>query len=370
MLDQLIFVIGPPRSGSTLLMRMLSSHSQIQSRPEPHLLTPLAHLGYWDNVDLAAFDQLQAGMSLRQFVQDLPGGEEDYLEALRAYCEVMYGRMMSQSPEPFFLDKTPAYALITPFIERVLPDAHFIVLTRNPCSVWDSFAESFVDGDYAAARDFNPLLARYVPAMADFLRNAKVPFVHVRYEDIVTDPETELRRIYEHIGIPHEPGTVQYGRQKPKVEGLGDPIGVGQHDKPVTSSMEKWARNACAHEGRVEVLREMIDGLDADDIRTWGYDPDTLFEPLDRVDVPEARQKALAKANKDRWDRYKLQRRALVMIRKNIGTSLLGSLVRKTRFYCNVILRGDGGGFSRYAKRPYGSGAPDDDDPAQELRGG
>ena len=60
MQDKLVFVLGPPRSGSTLLMRMLSSHSQIFSRPEPHLLTPLAHLGYWDNVDRASFDQLQA----------------------------------------------------------------------------------------------------------------------------------------------------------------------------------------------------------------------------------------------------------------------------------------------------------------------
>jgi len=353
MLDKLIFVIGPPRSGSTLLMRMLSSHSQIYSRPEPHLLTPLAHLGYWDNVDVASFDQLQAGMSLRQFVQDLPGQEEDYLDALRAYSEVMYGRMLSTQPKPYFLDKTPAYALITPFIEKVFPEAHFIVLTRNPCSVWDSFAESFFDGDYASARDFNPLLARYVPAMANFLRTASVPFVHVRYEDVVTDPETQLKRIYEHIGIPHEPDTVNYGKQKPAVEGLGDPIGVGQHNKPVTSSMEKWARNACAHEGRVEVLREMIDGLDAADIRTWGYDPDTLFGPLDRVDIDAARKKALEKAKKDRWDRYKLQRRTLVMLRRNIGQSALGGLVRKTRFYCNVLLRGDGGGFSRYADRHY-----------------
>ncbi len=41
-------------------MRMLSSHSAIYSRPEPHLLTPLAHLGFYDTVDKAPFDHLQA----------------------------------------------------------------------------------------------------------------------------------------------------------------------------------------------------------------------------------------------------------------------------------------------------------------------
>ncbi|MEO6027631.1 MAG: sulfotransferase, partial [Candidatus Binatia bacterium] len=74
----LILVIGPPRSGSTLLMRMLSSHSAIYSRAEPHLLTPLAHLGYYDTVDTAPFDHLQAQQSVREFVAELPGGEADY----------------------------------------------------------------------------------------------------------------------------------------------------------------------------------------------------------------------------------------------------------------------------------------------------
>ena len=47
------FVISSPRSGSTLLERMLASHPLIYGRPEPHLLTPLAHLGYYAKVDKA-----------------------------------------------------------------------------------------------------------------------------------------------------------------------------------------------------------------------------------------------------------------------------------------------------------------------------
>ena len=52
---KLIFVIGPPRSGSTLLQRMLSSHSAIFSCPELHIITPLAHLGYYKTVDKAPY---------------------------------------------------------------------------------------------------------------------------------------------------------------------------------------------------------------------------------------------------------------------------------------------------------------------------
>jgi hypothetical protein len=359
MQENLIFVLGPPRSGSTLLMRMLSSHSRIHSRPEPHLLTPIAHLGFYDNVDRASFDQIQASMALREVVRDLPGGEEGYLAALRAYTDAMYEGILSTQPKPYFLDKTPAYALILPFIEKLYPRAHFILLTRNPCSVWDSFAQSFYDGDYEAAYDFNPILGRYVPAQARFLREAQVPFVHVKYEDIVQDPEAQLKRIYEHIGIPHEPDTVNYGKAAPVVQGgLGDPIGVGKHNKPVTTSLEKWADNVAIAPEKLALLRHMLDGLDPDDVRAIGYDPETLLEPLDRVDVPQAQLKAADQAGKDKWDRYKLQRRTLVMLRKGVHHNLLGTLLKKLRFYCDLILRGDGGAFSRYAHRPYGTDEP------------
>ena len=46
--ERLVFLISAPRTGSTLLTRILLATEQLDSRPEPHLLTPLAHLGYWD----------------------------------------------------------------------------------------------------------------------------------------------------------------------------------------------------------------------------------------------------------------------------------------------------------------------------------
>ena len=53
MQDRLVFLIGAPRSGTTLLARMLSAHSLILGRAEPHLITPLAHLGYFASVQKA-----------------------------------------------------------------------------------------------------------------------------------------------------------------------------------------------------------------------------------------------------------------------------------------------------------------------------
>src|SRR5258708_3765264 len=212
----LIFVIGPPRSGSTLLMWMLSSHSAIYSRAEPHLLTPLAHLGYFDTVDAAPFDHLQAAQAMREFVAELPRGEPDYLDACRAYADILYGRMLDArgSGRPFFLDKTPANALVLPFITKLYPRARYIVLTRHPAAIFSSYANSFFDGDYEAARRFNPILNRYVPAMARLLRESAVPLVQVIYEQLVQQPEEEMRRVCAFVGIEFRPDMIEYGQHE------------------------------------------------------------------------------------------------------------------------------------------------------------
>ena len=63
--EKLIFLVSAPRSGSTLLMRILNATDTISARSEPHLLPPLAHLGYWRRVDKAPYDQIQAQNAIR-----------------------------------------------------------------------------------------------------------------------------------------------------------------------------------------------------------------------------------------------------------------------------------------------------------------
>ena len=147
MKPEMLFVIGAPRSGTTMLERMLSAHPAIEGGPEPHLLTPLAHLGVWDKVDKAPYDHVLAAESQKLFVSKLPGGEQDYWDACRAYCDHLYGRYMDGRDGRICLDKTPAYALILPFMMKVFPDGTYVVLTRHPLAMFSSFA--CVGGPYA-----------------------------------------------------------------------------------------------------------------------------------------------------------------------------------------------------------------------------
>src|SRR4029077_4381811 len=127
--------------------------------------------------------------AIQEVVADLPHGEQDYLDTLRAYTDAMYAKILALAPgKRFFLDKTPAYALVLPFLTKLYPRARYVVLTRHPLAVLASYVDSFFDGDFKVAIEHNPILARYVPALAQMLRERPVPFAHVKYEELVRDP--------------------------------------------------------------------------------------------------------------------------------------------------------------------------------------
>lgn len=335
--SRMIFIISSPRSGSTLLERMISSHSKVLGGPEPHLMTPLAHLGYYDTVDKAPYDHLRAVAAQREFVERLPGGESIYLEALRAYCNTLYGTLLNTaSGKVMLLDKTPAYALVLPFISRIYPDAKYIVLTRHPGAIFSSYAESFFESDWQAAHDFNPIVERYVPAIARFLRETSVPRYHVRYEDLVKDPAGHMEKICAICGLEFEPDMVEYGKKQPvEQKGLGDPIGVKQHQRPVTSSIDKWVNGVVGDPVREALLKQMIGSCLPADLETWGYPVDQIYEPLKSAKPASSGKK---KSGFD-WDTFKIQRRVLHIMRKDIHNNSLGKLVRKIRFACDVLLR-------------------------------
>jgi hypothetical protein len=335
MADNLILLIGSPRSGSTMLQRMLGSHSRIFTRPEPHMLTPLAYLGFHDTVEKAPYDHINAAKAIREYVDALPRGEADYLDALRAYTDTLYSRILAGRSERFFMDKTPAYGLVLPFVTRLLPEARYVVLTRHPLAVLSSYANSFFEGSYEQAYAFNPIVHRYVPAIAKMIRERPVPFVHVRYEDVVADPSASLRRIFEHLGLEHEEGCVTYGSHKHEKGSFGDPK-VESHDRPVTESTEKWAEELRADPAKLAMARQIIGELDPEDLAAWGYPADEIFAAVDRA---SGRAAPADKSLRWRLNPYRLQRLVLLSLRRDIHTSRAGRAVKRVRYYCDVLLR-------------------------------
>lgn len=335
MQDRLVFLIGAPRSGTTLLARMLSAHSQIYGRAEPHLITPIAHLGYFGKVQKAPYDQNNAEQAIREIVDEIPRHEEGYLDALRAYTDAMYAQMMALAPagKRLFLDKTPAYALVLPFLARLYPQAKYVVLTRHPLAVLSSYVESFFDGDYRVALEHNPILQRYVPELARLVRERPVPLVWVKYEELVREPEAHFRRVCEHLGVPFEERAIRYGETGEGFTGLGDPTGVARHTQPVTSSVSKWAAEIATSPDTLALVSQVLDSLDPADLETLGYPRDTIVAQLEGAKgapVPVRAQGPL---------RYRIQRKALVGLRRNIHHNALGRALKRLRFALDVVLR-------------------------------
>ena len=238
----------------------------------------------------------------------------------------------SRPPKQFFLDKTPAYGLVLPFLTKLYPKAKYIVLTRHPLAITHSQAHSFFAGDYQAAWDTNPLAPQYVPAIASMMRDRKVEFVHVRYDDVVSDPESAMRKICSHLSIDFEQGTVDYGKQQHITKSYGDPMSVEKHQRPVTDSLEKWAKEALAKPEVMEIALRLRDELDDDDLRLWGYPKEEFLSALEGQEA--------ARTSTPVFNTYKIKRQIMLNMRRNVQQIAgLEQALRKMRYYCDVLLR-------------------------------
>jgi hypothetical protein len=335
--DRLVYLIGAPRSGSTLLARMLGAHPALFAPAEPHLVTPLAHLGFYASVEKAPYDPIITREAAHALVAALPRGEAGYLDALRACTNAIYEQLLAASGTDLLLDKTPAYALVLDFLVRLYPKARYVVLTRHPLAVWSSYVDSFFDGDFAAAHAHNPILERYVPAIGRLLRERPVPLVSVRYEDLVTSPAPELGRVCEHLGIAFHEAMVEYGSEEAArpatARGLGDPITVANETRPVTHSLARWAQALAGDPARMEQSRRILASLDDADLVAWGHPRAEIEAQLDAVPASGPKHR------RPRLDRYRLERRILVRLRRNIHHNALGRLVQRVRHVCDVLLR-------------------------------
>jgi hypothetical protein len=185
--------------------------------------------------------------------------------------------------------------------------------------------------------EFNPLLQRYVPAMAAFLRQTEVPFFHVKYEDLVKDPEKWMEQIYGYIGVPFEQDTINYGEKKRDPEaakGLGDPIGVAKHSRPSTASLSKWVEELTTDTAKRALMEKTIQSLDPADLETLGYPADTIWKPME-----EAAGKTITPKSQP-MTRYRLQRKAIIQLRGLAQRSgAVRGVLKKVRLATDVLLR-------------------------------
>jgi len=197
-----IFVLGMPRTGTTLVDRILSNHSQVHSAGE---LTNLRRV-------LKRATGSSAGSILdEQMISGAAGLDWESLG--RHYVE---STRPATGHTPFFIDKTPLNFLLIGFINRALPNARIICLHRHPMdTVLGNFRQLFAlqvpDYDYAYSLED---CARYYLLFDRLMRHwdTQLPgrVLRVDYEELVLNQETQSRRIVEHCGLDWEPACLAF----------------------------------------------------------------------------------------------------------------------------------------------------------------
>src|SRR5215469_10862031 len=132
----LAFLLGLPRSGTTLLSVILDRHPRVLCPPEPWIMLALESLGKVCIRHPA--DSRLLGQAVHEFADD---GVR--LDAVRAYATTAYNRRLEQEGKSIFVDKTPRYYHILPFLRRTFREAKWIWLQRNPLDVAASYKNSW-----------------------------------------------------------------------------------------------------------------------------------------------------------------------------------------------------------------------------------
>jgi tetratricopeptide (TPR) repeat protein len=221
------FIVGRPRSGSTLIEQILASHSAIEGTAElPYIAALAARLADHDGDSppgakyLAALEKLP-----RERLRSL--GEE-YLEAARLHRKL---------DRPLFIDKKPGNFFYVGLIHLILPNAKIVDARRQPAANGFSMFKSYSSKGRFRLAELGRFYRDYLSLMAHF--DAVLPGrVHrVFYEQLVADPECEVRRLLEYLGLPFEEGCLRFFETKRTVLTPSSE----QVRRPITSeAIEYW----------------------------------------------------------------------------------------------------------------------------------
>jgi hypothetical protein len=222
-----IFVVGMPRTGTTLVERMLASHSGVDSIGEfpdfPVLLREEADRA----TALSSGERLSPAQAAAQI--DFATLGRRYLEGARQLCS-----------RPHFVDKLPYNALYCGYIRNALPRARVIHLVRDPMDTCYAVFKTLFSRSYSYSYDLDELADYYIAyrrLMEHWHRVLPGAILDVGYEDIVADAEREIRRIVDWCDLAWEPGVLEFHRSSRD----STTASAAQIRRPVyDSSVGKW----------------------------------------------------------------------------------------------------------------------------------
>jgi predicted Zn-dependent protease len=203
-----IFIVGLPRSGSTLLEQILASHSQVEGTMElPDIISIARRLSGKKKADeTSLYPQVLAELKPEQLLEL---GEE-YLQRTRVH----------RTDTPFFIDKMPNNFSHVGMIQLILPNAKIIDARRQPLACcFSGFKQLFASGQNFtySMEEIGRYYRDYVELMTHWDRVLPGHVLRVNYEDVVTDIETQVHRLLDFCDLPFEPDCLEFHKTERSV---------------------------------------------------------------------------------------------------------------------------------------------------------
>jgi tetratricopeptide (TPR) repeat protein len=197
-----VFIVGLPRSGSTLIEQILSSHSAVEGTME------LPEMGAISR----ELRERAAGNGEHGYHELLAGMDRDELRALgEQYLERT--RIHRRSDAPLFIDKMPNNFMHAGLIHLMLPRARIIDARRHPLACcFSNFKQHFARGQHFSYElgEIGRYYSDYVRLMAHIDKVLPGRVHRVIYEQMVEDTETQIRRLLDYCGLPFEDACLRF----------------------------------------------------------------------------------------------------------------------------------------------------------------
>jgi len=239
-----VFILGLPRSGSTLLEQILASHSRVEGTSE---------LPYIGRVAMSLNRNRADGIKFPGAVREL--GEE----ALKMLGEdyIRYAQLHRTEGAPFFIDKMPNNFPSVGFIHLILPKAKIIDARRHPLDACvANYRQHYARGQTFTydLTDIGEYYLQYQRMMDYWNEVLPKRVLTVQYEEVVTDLEQQVRRILDYCGLPFEENCIRYYETERPVRTASSE----QVRQPIYTGAVNFWRN---YEKHLDELFEIIEPL-------------------------------------------------------------------------------------------------------------
>ena len=276
---QPLFIFSLPRSGSTLLQRILASHEDIATVSEPWILLPYVYTLRRQGT-YSEYSHNELVRAIEDFCNELPGGQEDYLAEIRTFTLRLYEKVTTNNAK-YFLDKTPRYHLIIEEIINLFPEGKFIFLWRNPLSIIASIMNTWGDGKWNLFYHKVDIFDGLINMVAAYDKYQKQVYT-INYEDLLNSPETELQGLFNYLKLPLNSEILMNFRHIELKGRYGDPTGVHQYKSISNKSIDKW-KQTLTNPVRKAWCKNYLKWVGQERLTAMSYSLQELLSELDSV---------------------------------------------------------------------------------------